>query len=90
MTAATHPFKPLPPCWGASVIYRDAATGQTWSGKGLQPKWLKVALARGKSLSDFLAKAEGKGKTEKVMVDAGCAGQARGAAPADLFFEAGA
>jgi len=34
--------------------YRDTATGQTWSGRGLQPNWLKAALASGKSLSDFL------------------------------------
>lgn len=33
--------------------YRDTATGQTWSGRGLQPNWLKSALAAGKSLSDF-------------------------------------
>lgn len=34
--------------------YRDAATGQTWSGRGLQPNWLKQALAGGAKLSDFL------------------------------------
>lgn len=33
--------------------YRDPATGQTWSGRGLQPNWLKAALASGKSLADF-------------------------------------
>lgn len=33
--------------------YRDARTGETWSGRGLQPKWLKVALASGKKLTDF-------------------------------------
>lgn len=33
--------------------YRNAATGETWSGRGLQPKWLKAALASGKHLSDF-------------------------------------
>ena len=33
--------------------YRDAATGNTWSGRGLQPKWLKEALAAGKNISDF-------------------------------------
>jgi DNA-binding protein H-NS len=33
--------------------YRDAATGDTWSGRGLQPKWLKQALATGKKLADF-------------------------------------
>ena len=33
--------------------YRDPATGQTWSGRGLHPKWLKQALADGGKLSDF-------------------------------------
>ena len=33
--------------------YRDANTGNTWSGRGLQPRWLKEALASGKELSDF-------------------------------------
>jgi len=35
------------------VKYRYAPTGETWSGRGLQPKWLKAALARGKMLADF-------------------------------------
>ncbi len=40
---------------GAKVAakYRDAATGDTWSGRGLQPKWLKAALASGRKLTDF-------------------------------------
>lgn len=33
--------------------YRDKASGQTWSGRGLQPNWLKAALAAGRKLSDF-------------------------------------
>jgi DNA-binding protein H-NS len=33
--------------------YRNAATGETWSGRGLQPKWLKAAIASGKTLADF-------------------------------------
>lgn len=36
----------------AAVKYRDAA-GNTWSGRGLQPRWLKEALSSGKSLADF-------------------------------------
>lgn len=32
--------------------YRDAE-GNTWSGRGLKPKWLQSALASGKSLDDF-------------------------------------
>jgi DNA-binding protein H-NS len=40
---------------GAKVAakYRNPATGDTWSGRGLQPKWLKAALAEGKTLADF-------------------------------------
>lgn len=33
--------------------YRNAATGETWSGRGLQPKWLKAALASGRTLGEF-------------------------------------
>lgn len=33
--------------------YRDPETGNTWSGRGLQPKWLRNALAAGRSLADF-------------------------------------
>ena len=33
--------------------YRNAATGDTWSGRGLQPRWLKAALATGRKLEDF-------------------------------------
>jgi DNA-binding protein H-NS len=33
--------------------YRNQATGETWTGRGLQPKWLKAALAEGKTLTDF-------------------------------------
>jgi DNA-binding protein H-NS len=40
---------------GAKVAakYRNKATGDTWSGRGLQPRWLKAALASGKKLADF-------------------------------------
>lgn len=33
--------------------YRDPSTGQTWSGRGLQPRWLRDAVAGGKRVSDF-------------------------------------
>jgi DNA-binding protein H-NS len=36
-----------------SVKYRNAETGETWSGRGLQPKWIQVAIASGKTLADF-------------------------------------
>ena len=66
------------------IRYRDPMTGSTWSGKGLQPRWLKVALAAGRTLDEFdLA------KTGEVKVDAGAAGE-RDIKTADLFAEAGA
>ena len=34
--------------------YRDPATSQTWTGRGLQPTWLRQALAGGAKLADFL------------------------------------
>lgn len=33
--------------------YRNAATGETWTGRGLQPKWIKEALASGRKLEDM-------------------------------------
>jgi ParB/RepB/Spo0J family partition protein len=36
------------------VKYRCPMTGQTWTGRGLQPTWLKAALARGGTLADFI------------------------------------
>lgn len=33
--------------------YRNTATGETWTGRGLQPKWVQAAVAGGKKLEDF-------------------------------------
>lgn len=33
--------------------YRNTATGETWTGRGLQPKWITAAIASGKKLEDF-------------------------------------
>lgn len=33
--------------------YRNSATGDSWSGRGLQPKWLKAALAAGRNIEEF-------------------------------------
>ncbi len=40
---------------GAKVApkFRNAATGETWSGRGLKPRWLTAALAAGKKLEDY-------------------------------------
>jgi DNA-binding protein H-NS len=39
--------------------YRNTATGETWSGRGLKPKWLSAALAGGAKIEDFLIAAAG-------------------------------
>ena len=41
------------PASKVAAKYRNAATGETWSGRGLQPKWLKAELEAGRKLSDF-------------------------------------
>ena len=41
----------------APVKYRGPK-GETWAGRGLQPRWLKEELAKGRSLDEF-ANAEG-------------------------------
>lgn len=43
------------PKTGAKVAakYRNPATGDSWSGRGLKPKWLQSALATGRSVTDF-------------------------------------
>lgn len=33
--------------------YRNPATGETWTGRGRQPKWVEQALASGKKLEDL-------------------------------------
>jgi len=33
--------------------FKDPETGASWSGRGLQPKWLKAALADGKKIEEF-------------------------------------
>jgi len=67
------------------VKYRCAATGATWSGRGLQPAWLKAALAAGKQLSDFDVTTPAV-PAEKQTDDAGDAGERT--AQADAFEEA--
>jgi hypothetical protein len=37
--------------------YRNAATGETWTGRGLQPKWVRAALEAGATLADLEAGA---------------------------------
>ncbi len=37
-----------------AIKFKDSA-GNTWSGRGLKPKWLTAALAAGKKIEDFAA-----------------------------------
>ena len=61
LSAADIVGKASPPARGPAATggrkvapkYRNPATGETWTGRGLQPNWLKSALASGKQLSDF-------------------------------------
>ncbi|MBX3608119.1 MAG: H-NS histone family protein [Piscinibacter sp.] len=41
------------PAGKVAAKYRNPATGDTWSGRGLQPNWLKKALAEGARIDDF-------------------------------------
>lgn len=41
------------PTGKVAAKYRNAATGDAWTGRGLQPKWLKAALAGGAKIEDF-------------------------------------
>lgn len=38
--------------------YRNPSTGQTWSGRGLRPRWLVQAIEAGQSPEDFLITKE--------------------------------
>ena len=42
------------PTGKVAIKYRNASTAETWTGRGLQPKWLKAALASGAKIDDFL------------------------------------
>ena len=50
------------PAGAANAPYRDES-GNTWSGRGPRPKWLKAALAEGHALEDFAAGKRRPAKT---------------------------
>lgn len=52
-SAAAAPKKTKAAGKKVAAKYRNPATGDTWSGRGLKPKWLTAALAAGKSITDF-------------------------------------
>ena len=33
--------------------YRNPESGESWSGRGLQPKWLKATIGKGKKIEEF-------------------------------------
>ena len=33
--------------------YRNPVTGDTWTGRGLKPKWVQAAIANGKTMDDL-------------------------------------
>jgi DNA-binding protein H-NS len=39
----------------AIVRYRNKATGETWAGRGMKPRWLQAALKAGRKLEEFRA-----------------------------------
>lgn len=41
-----------------SAKYQNTETGETWSGRGLQPKWIKTALVSGRRIEDFAVNVE--------------------------------
>jgi DNA-binding protein H-NS len=44
-----------------AVKYRDKA-GNTWAGRGVQPKWLRAKLKAGAKLEDFAVTAKRRAK----------------------------
>lgn len=36
-----------------AVRYRNAATGETWSGRGRMPRWLVAEVAKGRKKEEF-------------------------------------
>ncbi|MBW8079441.1 MAG: H-NS histone family protein [Gallionella sp.] len=36
-----------------AVKYRNAATGETWTGRGKMPRWLAAEVAKGRTKEEF-------------------------------------
>lgn len=50
-----EPARPVPPKRARlAPKYRHPATGETWTGRGMAPKWVQVYVARGGRLDDLL------------------------------------
>ncbi|RZI62354.1 MAG: ParB/RepB/Spo0J family partition protein [Rubrivivax sp.] len=50
---AQAPTSEAKPAKKSTAKYRKQDTGETWSGRGLQPAWLKAAMSAGAKLEDF-------------------------------------
>jgi DNA-binding protein H-NS len=46
--------------------YRDVRTGDTWAGRGVQPRWLTAALKGGKKLEDYLIDRDARKPARKI------------------------
>ena len=44
---------PAPSRGKVAAKYRDPNTGESWSGRGLMPKWLRAAVDAGRSRDEF-------------------------------------
>jgi len=51
--------RPIRPRQKVAPKYRGPH-GETWTGRGLKPRWLTSAINKGKRLEDFLINAEGE------------------------------
>jgi DNA-binding protein H-NS len=51
--SAPPPDRKRRPIAKVAPKYRDPATGETWSGRGLKPRWLVAALAAGRAIDEF-------------------------------------
>ncbi len=52
---ATSKKSKSPASKGGTVAakYRNQETGETWSGRGLKPNWLRAQLEAGRKIEDF-------------------------------------
>lgn len=53
---APAPMWPGVQATGARAVYRNPVTRQTWGGRGTHPRWLRDAIASGKSKDEFLVR----------------------------------
>lgn len=59
-------------------LYRNVETGETWTGRGMQPKWVQAALASGKVLDDFKAPEVQADDAATAVPDSGFVGTVEG------------